>query len=155
FLTRSNGAWTQQNESLVSPEAGDDFGFSLALSADGNTAVVGAPETGHGNGAVWVFTRSNGVWNPVGIELSGSNSSNSGQGSSVAISGDGNTIVTGGPSFGEVDGIMTADCDEGLIGYGGAIWVFARSNGVWSEQFMAAGDTDSGVCLAFGEQLGS
>jgi hypothetical protein len=36
-------------------------GNSVALSADGNTAIIGAPFDGGGVGAAWVFTRSGGV----------------------------------------------------------------------------------------------
>ena len=37
-------------------------GASLALSADGNTAVVGGPLDNGEIGATWVCTRSNGTW---------------------------------------------------------------------------------------------
>lgn len=33
-------------------------GASVAISADGNTAVVGGPEDNEGTGAVWIFTKS-------------------------------------------------------------------------------------------------
>ena len=45
---------------------GADFGASVALSADGDTALIGAPREGtveYPNvGAAWVFTRSAGAW---------------------------------------------------------------------------------------------
>jgi len=47
-------------------------GNSVAVSADGNTAIVGGPYDGVGNssvGAAWVFTRSNGVWTQQGSKL--------------------------------------------------------------------------------------
>ena len=34
------------------------FGFSVALSGDGMTALVGGPEDAAGIGAAWVFTRT-------------------------------------------------------------------------------------------------
>jgi hypothetical protein len=37
-------------------------GQSVALSADGNTAIVGGPKDNGGIGAAFVFTRSGGVW---------------------------------------------------------------------------------------------
>jgi hypothetical protein len=51
-------------------------GFSVALSADGDTAVVGGNGDnfiyGHGAvGATWVFTRSGGVWSQQGGKLVG------------------------------------------------------------------------------------
>jgi hypothetical protein len=77
-FTRSGGVWSQQAYVKASNTGpGDSFGFSLALSADGNTLAVGAylensNATGIGgnqadnsaldSGAVYVFTRSGGVW---------------------------------------------------------------------------------------------
>jgi sugar lactone lactonase YvrE len=112
IFTRSNGVWSQQGPELVGSGAVGNAsqGFGVAISADGNTAI----ETS--GSALWVFTRSNGVWSQQGSELVGSGG---GGGPSVALSGDGNTAVVGGPS----DNNQT-----------GAVWVFTRSNGVWSQQ---------------------
>ena len=51
-------------------------GYSVSLSADGNTAIVGgfddnAVEYGSGVGAAWVWTRSGGVWTQQGPKLVG------------------------------------------------------------------------------------
>jgi hypothetical protein len=68
IFTRSGGVWSQQGGRLE----GNDIlgsrepvlqGYSVALSADGNTAIVGGPGdnneyVGHGVGAGWVYTRS-------------------------------------------------------------------------------------------------
>src|ERR1700737_389778 len=62
-------------------------GASVAVSADGNTALVGGlydNQTGYGSGAAWVFTRSDGVWSQQGYKLS-SGVGNSLQGQSVAL----------------------------------------------------------------------
>ena len=121
-FTRSDGVWSQQPEIPVGSGAVETFGrmYSAAISADGNTAVIGAPENDSETGAAWVFTRSNGVWSQQGGKLVGSDAVGTAfQGKSVAISGDGNTIVMGGPG------------DSSWIG---ATWVFTRSNGVWSQQ---------------------
>jgi hypothetical protein len=48
-----------------------DQGASVALSADGNTAVVGSPNDNTSAGAAWVFTRSGGVWTQQGSKLVG------------------------------------------------------------------------------------
>ena len=37
-------------------------GSSVALSADGNTAIAGALADNRVTGAAWVHTRSNGTW---------------------------------------------------------------------------------------------
>ncbi len=50
---------------------------------------------GVGVGAAWVFTRSGGVWTQQGTKLVGVDqcSCHWDQGSSVALSGDGNTVM--------------------------------------------------------------
>jgi len=96
-FTRSGGVWTQQGNKLVG--TGGSYialqGYSVALSADGNTAIVGGPEDGTSVGAAWVFTRSSGVWTQQGSKLVGTGANGALQGWSVALSGDGNTAIVG------------------------------------------------------------
>jgi flagellar basal body rod protein FlgF len=47
-------------------------GQAVALSADGNTAIVGGLGDNDYTGAIWIFTRSNGVWSQQGNKLVGS-----------------------------------------------------------------------------------
>jgi len=121
-FTRSDEVWTQQGEKLVGTGAVGSYinqGEAVALSADGNTAIVGGPDDGE-LGAAWVFTRSGGVWTQQGQKLVGTSSGPvERQGVSVAISADGNTAIVGGPY------------DNGGVG---AAWVFTRSGGVWTQQ---------------------
>jgi FG-GAP-like repeat len=120
-FTRSNGVWTQQGEPL--PPLGGLMGYSAALSADGNTAIIGGPFDNTDVGAAWVFTRSNGVWTQQGPKLVGTGWSGPSpqQGFSVALSADGNTALIGGNA-------------DGCNPCTGAAWVFTRSNGVWTQQ---------------------
>jgi hypothetical protein len=124
-FTRSNGSWAQQGAKLVGSGGSNtaEQGLSVALSADGNTAAVGGPNDNTGDGAVWVFTRSNGAWSQVGMKLVGSGAINGNpgaeQGTAVALSGDGNTLMVGGPNDNAGDG---------------AVWVFVQSNGSWTQQ---------------------
>jgi hypothetical protein len=120
--TRAGGVWTQQGSKLVGSGAvgAANQGFSVALSADGNTAMVGGPGDDGGNGATWVWTRSGGVWTQQGGKLVAADASAlSYQGGSVALSSDGSTAIVGGP--GEFDGT-------------GAAWVWTRAGGVWTRQ---------------------
>ena len=129
MFTRSGSVWTQQGGKLVGAGAvggaaggsrSAEQGYSVALSSDGNTAIVGGSFDDNGVGAAWVFTRSGGVWTQQGNKLVGTGAAGSAfQGVSVALSGDGNTAIVGG----------YAD-DNGV----GALWVFTRSGGVWSQQ---------------------
>ena len=71
----------------------------MALSSDGNTALIG----GHARqrpsvGAAWVFTRSGSTWTQQGEKLTGGGETGAGEfGASVALSSDGNTALIGGP----------------------------------------------------------
>jgi hypothetical protein len=122
--TRTAGVWTQQGPKLVGTGAvGPAFqGISVALSADGNTAVVGGEGDSHFLGAAWVYTRTAGVWTQQGPKLVGADAvifTNGG--TAVALSADGNTAVVGGMG------------DGTLVLVGGA-WVYTRTAGVWTQQ---------------------
>ena len=120
--TRSGGAWTQQGAKLFGTGATGvaHQGRSVALSADGNTAVVGGYYDNAGAGAAWVYARSGGGWIQQGAKLAGTGATATAfQGFSVAVSADGNTAVVGG----------LADS-----GGAGAAWVYTRSGGVWTQQ---------------------
>ena len=98
-FTRSGGVWTQQGSKLVGSGAvgAAAQGYSVALSADGNTAIVGGHGDNSNTGAAWVFTRSGGVWSQQGAKLVGSGAVGAAeQGYSVAMSADGNTAIVGG-----------------------------------------------------------
>ncbi len=135
IFTRSGGAWTQQGPKLDGSEqvvseacrtetAGEEaecgFGRSVALSGDGNTAVIGAPADNSNRGAVWIFTRSGSTWSQQGRKLvAGDETTEARVGVSVALSGEGNTVAIGGP------------VNEA---HRGAAWVFTRSGSGWTQQ---------------------
>jgi hypothetical protein len=60
---RTNGVWVQEAKLLASDGvAGDNFGYSVATSCDGNAVMVGAPNKDNNKGAVYVFKRSGSTW---------------------------------------------------------------------------------------------
>jgi hypothetical protein len=64
--------------------------LSVALSADGNTALIGGPFDDNDVGAAWVFTRSGSTWVQQGPKLVGSGAVGAArEGWSVALSGMG------------------------------------------------------------------
>ena len=71
----------------------------MALSADGNTALIGGPRRQRRTvGAAWVFTRSGSTWTQQGAKLTGSGETGDGQfGYERGAVGDGNTALIGGP----------------------------------------------------------
>ncbi|MCL4396391.1 MAG: Ig-like domain repeat protein [Chloroflexi bacterium] len=93
---------------------------SLAISGDGSTIVVGADTVNSGNGAAYVFTRSAGLWvttNSPTATLTHAGGVGEFLGISVAINGDGSTIVAGAPD---------------AIVYKGAAYVFTRGASAWA-----------------------
>lgn len=123
--TRTGGVWSQEGSKLVGTGAVNGFigasqGTSVSLSSDGNTAIAGGPNDNSAAGAVWVYTRSGGVWTQLGSKLVGTGSvGNARQGNSVSLSSDGNTVIVGGPD------------DNGSAG---AAWVYTRgASSVWGQ----------------------
>ena len=126
-FTRSGSTWVQQGTKITGAEesVNSEFGRSVALSAEGDTAVVGAPSDGSEPGAVWVFTRSEeaeGVWSQQGLKIIpeiGEEIGNDQFGASVAVSAEGNTTAVGAPT------------DNSNVG---AVWAFTRTGSIWTQQ---------------------
>jgi hypothetical protein len=128
IFVRTSGTWTQQERIVQSTgEAGDCFGYSVALSSDGNTAIVGAPRYDVGSdqnqGIVAIFTRSDGAWTQQRTIPQSDGAAGDSFGSSVALSGDGNTAIVG--AYGDNVGGFTEE---------GSVTIFTRSGGSWTQQ---------------------
>ena len=102
-FTRTGNTWPQQAFIKASNTGKEDwFGVRLALSGDGNTVVVSAPNEDGANdaaqeaGAVYVYTRSAaGAWSHQ-VDLKGANTEQFDEfGSAVALSSDGRTMAVG------------------------------------------------------------
>jgi subtilisin-like proprotein convertase family protein len=123
FARNDSGIWSQQGGKLVGTGAVGNArqGNNVAVSGDGNTAIIGGWWDNASAGAAWVFTRSGNVWTQQGTKLVGAGAvgSSSFQGNAVSLSFDGNTAVVGGYND-----------DAGK----GAVWVFSRNSGVWTQQ---------------------
>jgi hypothetical protein len=95
---------------------------SVALSADGNTLAIGTPFYGTKNqGATYLYVRTGTTWTQQAILSQGnsSSSSSSSEGSSVALSADGNTLAAGVPY---------------LNNDNGGIDIYVRSGDSWTLQ---------------------
>lgn len=119
-FVRRDGVWDRDGRRLFGQDASGPArqGCSVALSADGTTALVGGPLDNGGRGAAWVFRRIDGVWRQDDEKLVGRGIKGSGQGSSVALSADGNMAVIGIP-FGA---------------RGGAACIFVRDEDGWTQR---------------------
>ena len=120
-------------------------GIAVALSGDGNTAIMGGPSDNSGVGAAWVFTRRGSAWIQQGSKLVGTGGLKPAQqGYAVALSADGNTAILGGFReawvFTRSGGIWSGDGNTALIGgfaddsLNGAAWIFTRKDSVWAQQ---------------------
>jgi hypothetical protein len=152
-LTASDGAAT------------DEFGSSVSLSSDGNTALVGAPDKHFGSnynqGAAYVFTRSGSTWSEQQKLTVSDGAANDLFGCSVSLSGDGNTALVG--ASGKTVGSNDTQ---------GAAYVFTRSGSTWSQQqeltasdgaaydfsgnsVSLSGDGNTALVGAYGKTVGS
>lgn len=111
------------------PGGKGEFGASVALSADGDTAVVGAPLEDGGSGSAFVYGRTASGWQeqaqlPVGEGGGEATPCSEGEGEecllgiNVAISGDGDTVLVGSPREG---------------GHAGSVRTFVRSGSGWAQ----------------------
>ncbi len=134
-FARSGKTWVQQGGKLTGAEEaypegyavtlGVRFASSVALSKDGNTALIGGPWDNEYRGAAWIFDRSDGTWAQDGKKLTDEQSDSGGFGESGALSSDGRTALIGAP---------------GEDGYAGAAWVFGLGTTGWSEQAKLTGN---------------
>ncbi|SNT18970.1 FG-GAP repeat-containing protein [Noviherbaspirillum humi] len=148
-FTKTNGSWIQQAYLKASNTgAYDQFGFPIALSADGNTLAVGAffeasaatgingDESSNSatvSGAVYVFTRTGGTWSQQAYIKASNSEANDGFGSSVALSADGSTMAVGASrEDGGTNGINGDQSNNSASG-SGAVYVFTRTGGTWSQ----------------------
>ncbi|HXD20057.1 MAG TPA: hypothetical protein VN654_23745 [Vicinamibacterales bacterium] len=175
-FTRRGTAWSQQAYIKASNTGeagtdgnfgdGDQFGFSLSLSDDGNTLAVGANAedsnaTGiNGNqqdnsmqsaGAAYLFVRSGTTWTQQAYVKAPNTAANVQFGYSVALSADGNTFAVssfdeGGSTRGVVNG-PNGPFPAGRNGTG-AIYVYTRSAATWTLQsYLKASNAENGDSL--------
>lgn len=136
FSQRDDG-WKQQAE-VAPDDAGGDLGRSVAISADGETAVVGSPGNSSQNaelrGAAYVFRRTQGGWRQQTTLLADDGDTGDSLGHSVAVSRDGETAVVG------------ANREENPHGQNaGAVYVFSLIDGRWLQRAkLTAGDGSAG-----------
>jgi len=114
-FTRSGSTWSQQGGAVIGKHPTGEVaeGESVALSEDGNTALIGGYRDNISLGAAWAFLRSGSTWSEQQkLVGTGSIEATAEQGWSVALSADGLTAISGA---------------QGDHGEQGAAWVFTRA----------------------------
>ena len=134
-VTKPGGSWGQQAK-IKAGDIGvyDWFGWSVAISSDGNTAIVGAygeDAAGTNAGSAYIFTRTGTTWSQQAKINAGDMEQSDNFGWSVAISSDGNTAIVG-----------ARDEDPGNITRAGSAYIFTRSGGSWAQQTISAEDKE-------------
>ena len=175
-FTRRGTAWSQQayikasNTGEAGTEGnfgdGDQFGFSVSLSDDGNTLAVGANAedsnakgiNGDQNdnsmqsaGAAYVFVRSGTTWTQQAYVKAPNTTANVQFGYSVALSADGNTFAVSAFDEGGVSRVVVngpnGPFPPGRNGTG-AIYVYTRSGTTWGLQaYLKASNAEGGDSL--------
>jgi hypothetical protein len=169
------GEWRQTAYiKAASAGDGDQFGFAVAISSDGNTLAVGAPmENGaatgiNGNqaddgaddaGAVYVFVRSGDRWAQQAYLKASNAESYDHFGNALALSADGNTLAVA--AYFEASGAsgIGGDQADNSRPQSGAVYVFARSGDSWSQQAYVkasnTGEQDDGDTFGYSIALSS
>lgn len=138
-FARTGASWSQQAYVKASNTGelsdGDQFGYSVSLSGDGNTLATGAisersaatgingnqaDKSADGAGAVYVYVRSGSTWSQQAYVKPWNTTVRGGLfGYSVGLSGNGDTMAVG-----------AYDEERGK----GAAYIFTRTAGKWAQQ---------------------
>ena len=127
-FVRSGNSWSEQAKLTAADAAtSDNFGNSVSISSDGNTALVGAYQddlpSWANAGSAYVFVRDGTSWSQQAKLTAADPNSNDYFGYSVALSGDGNLALSG-----------TYQDDQPGAANAGSAYVFVRSGSTWSQQ---------------------
>jgi len=142
YIKASNTGHLPEDENEIGD--GDQFGFAIALSNDGNTLAVGAiaedsatsSDPGDNSllstGAVYVFDRNGSSWQQTAFLKPSNPSEGDLFGYSLALTDDANTLVVGSyDEDGSLAGTNTVQ-DDDMRG-SGAVYVFERAGGPWRQ----------------------
>lgn len=174
FARDADNTWQQQaylkasNNSQLS--LNERFGSSVSLSHDGSTLAVSA--TGEasaatgingdqddtsavGAGAVYVFTRTGVSWTQQAYVKASNTQTLDTFGTATSLSGDGNLLAVG--ALGEDSGAtgVNGDQTDNSVDGSGAVYIFSRSAGTWSQQAFLKASTHLDVGDIKGERFGS
>jgi trimeric autotransporter adhesin len=145
---RQGATWSQQYFA-TSSDVADNFGVSVALSADGATLAVGISSddsnatTINGDpinnlrsesGAVYVLTRNGTTWSQQAYIKASDAGTNDLLGSSVVLSSDGNTLAVAATGEDGGAGGSPIVGDNNFFNESGSVYVFTRSGSSWQQQ---------------------
>lgn len=157
YVFRYDGSTWSQEAYLKASNPDDDDLFGSAVDISGTTIVVSAPgedsnatgvdgnqanDSAPNSGAAYVFTRENNAWSQQAYIKASNTAGQTSFGHSVALEGDQLAISSPRERSGStgIDGPQ----DNNDAPNSGAVYIFARSNGTWSQQsYIKASNAES------------
>ncbi|HUS31750.1 MAG TPA: hypothetical protein VMZ53_24780 [Kofleriaceae bacterium] len=154
-FARTNTTWSQQAYIKSSnSDAGDEFGWAVALTGTGDMLAVGVPQEDGGSmggggdpssntamdsGAVITFTRSGATWTQDAYIKPSNTGAGDLFGNTLSIAEDGATLVVGAPAedSGATIAIGSSTVGSQLdnsVTEGGAAYIFVLGAGMWYQQ---------------------
>lgn len=130
-FARTAGAWAQQSYLKASNNAANSaFGKAVAISTDGSTIAIAAPQRNTGAGAVYVFVRNGASWAQQAALTASNTQGDDRFGTALALTATGSILAVG--AIGEdSDG---SGPTNNAAPDAGAAYVFTRAGSVWSQQ---------------------
>jgi len=116
--------WVQRGDDIDGEAAGDQSGYAVSLSSDGNTMAIGArgnDGTASDAGHVRVYAWNGSSWTQRGDNIDGE-AVNDNSGHSVSLSSDGNIIAIGAPS------------NDGTASNAGHVRVYTWNGSSWTQR---------------------
>jgi FG-GAP repeat len=166
-FARDGASWKQEAYIKASnADAGDAFGWSVALASDGSSLAIGAyleaseatgidgdatDNNAMGAGAAYFFARAAGSWKQTAY-LKGSNTgAGDSFGVSVSLAGDGQSLLIGASAE---DGAATGiegDQTSNAVMQSGAAYLFSRAGDSWKQTaYIKASNTAAGSAFGVG-----
>jgi hypothetical protein len=148
--------------------ANAEFGYAVALSADGNTLAVGScgessSATGiNGNqgdtsavraGAVYIFARTGTTWAQQTYVKASNTRAMAEFGTAVAMSSDGDTLAVGASGESSDGTGINGNQSDRSAPSAGAAYVFARTGTAWTQQAYVKASNTSTVEAYFGNAV--
>ncbi|MFK7829614.1 MAG: putative Ig domain-containing protein, partial [Congregibacter sp.] len=142
-IYRWNGsAWVQRGGDIDGEAAGDQSGYAVALSSDGQTVAIGAPfndGAGSFSGHVRIYRWNGSAWVQRGSDIDGEAADDQ-SGISVALSSDGETVAIG------------AIGNDGAAFVAGHVRIYRWNGNAWVQRGIdidgEAADDFSGISVA-------
>ena len=97
----TGSSWTKLGADIDGEAAGDQSGWSVSLSADGQTVAIGSPfndSNAEMSGQVRIYAWTGSSWNKLGADIDGEGQFRYESGKSVSLSADGQMVAIGASS---------------------------------------------------------